>query len=150
MKSQDLNLSASISNDDQDYPDYRWVVMLLDKVSNPEPKSIYSDTSQRVLKFNNASVFMVILPAQTKWRGYTKHKTMDGAIKKAGFYDRENQYYEIIDCMGNHYRKALGSNGKEQLVRIPNKTLKYTVKQEIPNTKPQQRPISCKSTREKI
>jgi hypothetical protein len=135
MTAQNLSQKSSVSNNSQDYPNYRWVVMLLDKVIDPEPNSIYSDINQRKLKFNNAAVFMVILPAKTKWRGYTKHKTMAGAIKKTAFYDRENQYYEIIDCMGNYYKKTTGSNGKELLVQIPNKTLKHTVKQEIPNTK---------------
>ena len=131
MSAQNLSLNASGINYNKNHVNYRWVVMLLDKVESASPNSIYSDKIQRKLKFNNASLFMVILPAKTKWRGYTKHKAVDGVIKKCAFYDRENQYYEIIDCYGNHYKKVVDSSGQEDLVKIPNVLLKYTVKQEI-------------------
>ena len=122
---------AVISAATDDYPKHRWVIMLLPALPNAPANSIYSDIEQRKLKFNSGAVFMVILPARTRWLGYTRHKTAAAALRKMQAYDRDDLYYEVIDCHGDHYERDINSDGELILTKIPNKKLNHIVKQEI-------------------
>lgn len=128
MTSMAINQNPIISTSEDGYPEHKTVVMLLAAKPNAKPDSIYSPIEQRKLKFNSGTVFMVILPAITRWLGYTKHKTAGTALRKATEYDKESQHYEIIDCHGNYYEKDLNSDGELILVKVPNAKLDYTVK----------------------
>lgn len=130
-----INQKTVISASKDGYPEHRWVVMLLTVKKDASRNSIYSSIEQRKLKFNNAAVFMVVLPAITKWLGYTKHKTAGAALRKAIEYDKKGFHYEIIDCYGNFYERDLNADGELVLAKIPNAKLDYTVKQEIIKTK---------------
>lgn len=130
-----INSKAAISNSTHGYPKHKCVVMVLPAKPNAPANSIYSDIEERKLKFNSGAVFMVLLPAKTKWLGYTKHKTAAATLRKMADYDKDGVYYEVIDCHGNFHERALNSDGELILVRNPNKTLAHKIKAEINKAK---------------
>lgn len=129
-----FNPKAVISAATDGYPKHRWVVMVLPAMVNAPVNSIYSDTEERKLKFNSAAVFMVILPARTRWLGYTKHKTAAAALRKMAAYDKEGAYYEVVDCYGDHWQRDINSDGELILTKVPNMKLNHKVKQELPHS----------------
>lgn len=131
MTASAVNPKAVISASNHGYPPHKWVVMLLEVEPNASRDSIYSNMEERKIKFNSGSVFVVILPSRTRWLGYTKHKTAAGALRKMVAYDKEDLYYEVIDCHGNHYKRDVNSDNELILTLIPNMKLRYKIKQEL-------------------